>query len=142
MHAFVDGGMIFNQTDKSLRVPVCGYYHVISQILFDIDDEVMEPTSVYHLLKFQSNCSTTKDPKLYVTGWSMVAEGGGRVTTHTSDVFHLCAGGKIWVEIPDGRNRNPCCPQGNQDGTFISAYMISPTTCDWPPNIINHSFKK
>jgi len=141
-HAFVDGGMEFNQTEKSLIVPVCGYYHIISQILFQIKNEIT-PRKIYHSLKFRSNCSCSLSsvskcsPELGVTGYNMVAANGAEATTHTSDVVHLCAGGRIWVEIPDGENRNPCCPIGSEEGTFIAAYLISRTSCEWPRRITN-----
>ena len=142
-HAFVDGGMKFNQTEKSLVVPVCGYYHIASQILFEIkDDTITTPRRIYHSLKFKSNCTCPSSARRCATeqgvqGQNMITVNGAKATTHTSDVVHLCAGGKVWVEIPDGRNRNPCCPMGDEEGTFIAAYLISQTSCKWPRKIIS-----
>ena len=136
--------MIFNQTDKSLRVPVCGYYHIFSQIYYNINDESIRPsTSVYHLLKFESNCSSLSlyNP-ISVIGRNTVSSNRAETTTYTGDIVHLCAGGKVWVEIPDGINRVPCCPIGDEEGTFISAYMVAQTSCDWPPNIEMENFNE
>ena len=140
MHAFVDGGMCFNQTDKTLGVPVCGYYMVTSQILFRMDQHALqESKTVFHLMKFKRNCGS-HGTEVVVTGKSTVgpfsAENfhAGVVTTFTSDVVKLCAGGKIWVEIPDGGNGVPCCPTGDQHGTFITAVLVRESTCHWPPD--------
>lgn len=135
-HAFVDGGMIFNQTDKSLRVPTCGYYHVFSQIYYRIDPDTVSENSrsVYHLLRFERNCSSWPDfTPVTVMGKTSVTRDD--TTTYTSDIIRLCAGGKIWVEIPDLPNGVPCCPMGDEQGTFIGAYLVAETTCHWPPNI-------
>lgn len=141
-HAFVDGGMVFNQTDKSLRVPVCGYYHIFSQIYYNIRDEsVQNFASVYHLLKFESNCSSWS-PSISVIGRNTVSRNRAQTTTYTSDIVHLCAGGKVWVEIPDGTNRVPCCPVGDEEGTFIAAYMVAQTSCHWPPKIDTENFNE
>ena len=136
-HAFVDGGMIFNQTDKSLRVPACGYYHVFSQIYYRIDDSsVNKSTPVFHLLKFERNCASWPEYNpVSVLGMSTVQSNGATTTTYTSDVIRLCAGGRIWVEIPYGKNRVPCCPMGDEEGTFLGAYLVAETTCHWPPKI-------
>ena len=48
----------------------------------------------------------------------------GVVTTITSDVIKLCAGGKIWIQIPDWDNGIPCCPTGDAQGTFITAVLF------------------
>lgn len=143
-HAFVDGGMIFNQTDKSLRVPTCGYYHVFSQIYYHIDDNSFQaPKSVFHLLKFERNCSMWPQYNpISVIGTSVVTQNRVSVTTYTSDIVRLCAGGKIWVEIPDGAHGVPCCPMGDEEGTFIGAYLVSETACHWPPAIELNNFNK
>ena len=141
VHAFVDGGMCFNQTDKTLGVPKCGYYMVTSQILFSMDDQSLsESKSVYHLMKFRRNCgSNSIDPTITVTGKSTVGpytenSHAGVVTTFTSDVIKLCAGGKIWIEIPQWENGIPCCPTGDAQGTFITAILVRESTCHWPPD--------
>ncbi len=141
-HAFVDGGMVFNQTDKSLIVPTCGYYHVFSQIYYQINGASMlneSYRSVYHLLKFKRNCPSWPEYNpITVMGKSAVARDD--TTTYTSDIIHLCAGGKIWVEIPDFNDRVPCCPMGDEQGTFIGAYMVAETSCHWPPRIEMDNF--
>ncbi len=131
--------MVFNQMDKSLQVPVCGYYHITSQVLFKIDSKESGrmPTEIYHSLKFHNNCGANQPEELAVLGSNMVTTTGAKATTHTSDVVHLCEGAKIWVEIPDGPHRNPCCPMADEEQTFIAAYLISKTSCSWPREIRN-----
>lgn len=143
-HAFVDGGMEFNQTDKSLVVPTCGYYHIFSQIYFNIEeDSVSNSASVYHLFKFKRNCSMwpENNPGTLV-GRSVVTRDVRSTTTSTSDVVHLCAGGKIWVEIPDIHGGVPCCPMGDEQATFITAHLVAETTCHWPPSIEMDNFNE
>lgn len=137
-HAFVDGGMIFNQTDKSIRVPRCGYYHVFSQIYYSINDPAVQgSTAVYHKLNFKRNCpGWPKYSSMSVIGKSTVTENGVSTTTYTSDIVRLCTGGKIWVEIPDGPSRVPCCPVGDDKSTFIGAYFVAEAPCHWPPRIM------
>ena len=147
-HAFVDGGMWFNQTDKSLYVPECGYYQVSSQILFSVPPPLTKSKTVFHLLKFERNCSSWQpSTAISVIGHSSLGPyddifQSGVTTTFTSDVVKLCRGGRVWVEIPDGPNGAPCCPRGDEHGTFISAVLIRHTTCHWPPRMtmdnLNH----
>ena len=144
MHAFVDGGMCFNQTDKTLRVPVCGYYMVTSQVLFNIQTHTLpESKTAYHFMRFRRNCPGSYGSdfqSIMVTGKSTVGPysadnfHAGLVTTFTSDVIKLCTGGSIWVEIPDGPNGAPCCPTGDPHGTFITAVLVSESSCHWPPD--------
>ena len=133
--AFVDGGMIFNQTDKTLRVPTCGYYHITSQIYYHFEDDLPEHhRSVSHLLNYERNCSTWHEYNpVIIKAYSSVTQGD--TTTQTSDVIHLCTGGKIWVEIPDLDSKVPCCPMGDDQATFLAAYLIAETSCVWPPDI-------
>lgn len=142
--AFVDGGMMFNQTDKTLRVPTCGYYHISSQIFYHIDPASLhdKPRSVMHLLNFYRNCSSWPEINPVVIK-ALSSVSGDDTTTHTSDVVHLCAGGRIWVEIPDFPNNNiPCCPVGDEQGTFLSAHLVAETACHWPPNIMMENLKQ
>lgn len=134
--------MIFNQTDKSLRVPVCGYYHVTTQIYYQIDKNTIanKTRSAYHLLKFERNCPVWPDKNpVTVIGKSSISHDD--TTTSTNSVMRLCAGGKVWVEIPDYEHL-PCCPIGDEQGTFISAFLIAETSCHWPPNIIMQNFNQ
>ena len=138
-HAFVDGGMWFNQTDKSLYVPTCGYYYVYSQITFKCLPSLTASKSVYHNFKFERNCSDWPDViNPVVQGTSTIgpfrdSTQAGRATTHTGDIVKLCQGGRMWVEIPDGNNGVPCPPYGDDESTFIGAVLIAKTTCHWPP---------
>lgn len=136
VHAFVDGGMIYNQTDKSLYVQTCGYYSVTSQIMFHLTDKSRgNITTVSHFLKFQRNCQ-----KGEISDYTAIARSSihynGEAITRTGDVIKLCAGGRIWVEILQGPDTFdvPCCPVGEYSGTFLSAVLVAETSCDWPPN--------
>ena len=132
--------MIFNQTDKSLRVPVCGYYYIFSQIYYRINESSQGSSSVFHLLRFESNCSSTQsNPRSVIGKNSVFGEVEHTTTTSVSDVIHLCAGGKVWVEIP---RRSTCCPVGDDAGTFIAAYMVAQTSCHWPPSIEAENFNE
>jgi hypothetical protein len=139
--AFVDGGVWFNQTDKSIYVPKCGYYLVYSQVYFVIDeDSTSEGVTVFHNLKIRHNCTWESDSgPIQIQAKASVAPSGldGRVaTTFTSDVVHMCPGGSVWIEIPDGANGVPCCPRGDKSGTFLGLILIADTPCSsWPPEI-------
>lgn len=141
VHAFVDGGMCFNQTDNTLGVPKCGYYMVTSQVMFSIHSSLQQSRTVYHLMNFNRNCpGSYSTQSVMVTGKSTVGpftsdnHHAGVVTTFTSDIIKLCTGGKIWLHIPDGPNGVPCCPSGYSQGTFITAVLVRESTCHWPPD--------
>lgn len=142
--AFVDGGMIYNQTDKSLYVPTCGYYHIFSQILFNIEasDDAVDHTTVFHLIKFRRNCGDWPDSSdVSVLGKASVHE-NDMTTTYTGDVIKLCAGGRVWVEIPSGLNGVRCCPTGDEHATFLGAVLIAKTTCHWPPSTMMENLNR
>ena len=132
-HAFVDGGMGFNQTEKKLIVPTCGYYHVFSQILFQYEKRGDFHTTIYHMLKFDRNCPSWEETPIAVMGRGSI-RAGDTTTTHTSDVIKLCRGGKIWVEIPETQDRDSCFPKGDDHATFMGAVLVAETTCHWPPS--------
>ena len=144
--AFVDGGVWFNQTDKSLYVPKCGYYMVYSQVLFVMHDRSLsEGVTVFHNLKIKHNCLWESDTgPIQIQAKASVAPSpdGGVATTYTADVVHLCGGGSVWIEIPDGANGVPCCPRGDDSGTFLGLVLLADTPCSsWPPVItMTHEF--
>ena len=148
--AFVDGGVWFNQTDKSIYVPKCGYYLIYSQVLFVVDAEAMpEAITVFHNLKIKHNCTWESDSgpiqlqaKASVAAFDQNDPDGGVTTTYTSDVVHMCGGGNVWIEIPDGANGVPCCPKGDETNTFLGLVLIADTPCSsWPPEItMTHEF--
>ena len=142
--AFVDGGVVFNQTDKSIYVPTCGYYHVYSQVLFRMSaNPLTSSVTIQHILKIRTNCSSPSDlTPIQLQAQASIASNqgenidGGIGTTYTSDIVFLCNGGRVWVEIPDGPNGVPCCPQGEDTGTFMGLVLISRVPCShWPPSI-------
>lgn len=96
-------------------------------------------------MKFKRNCSGTSSTdyqSIVVTGkatvgpFTMDNHHAGLATTYTSDIIKLCTGGKIWIEIPDGANGVPCCPTGDPHGTFITAILVSESSCHWPPDMM------
>ena len=141
--AFVDGGVWFNQTDKSIYVPRCGYYLIFSQVLFVMDGQNSRGNTVFHNLKIRHNCSWESDSgpiqlqaKASVAPFGPENPDGGVATTFTSNVVHMCGGGNVWIEIPDGANGVPCCPRGDNSGTFLGLVLIADTPCSsWPPVI-------
>lgn len=141
--AFVDGGVWFNQTDKSIYVPKCGYYLIYSQVLFVLDQSPSAGITVFHNLKIRHNCTWESDSgpiqlqaKASIGPFGPDNTIGGLATTFTSDVVHMCAGGNVWIEIPDGGNGVPCCPRGEESATFLGLVLIADTPCSsWPPEI-------
>lgn len=142
--AFVDGGVWFNQTDKSIYVPKCGYYMIYSQVLFVMHERSLtDSVTVFHNLKIKHNCTWESDEgpiqlqaKASIAPYDDDNHDGGIATTYTADVVHLCGGGSVWIEIPDGANGVPCCPRGEDSGTFLGLVLLANTPCSsWPPTI-------
>ena len=143
--AFVDGGMYFNQKQKRLYVPTCGYYYVTSQVFFQSDVYPSKGASnskyVRHQLRIERNCSslTELQNRVILRSYSSFPRDSGsvtRTTTNIGDVVKLCAGGYVYVEIPEDRY-NPCCPYGRSQSTYLSAFMVSETSCE-PTVPLNH----
>ena len=138
--AFVDGGVWFNQTDKSIYVPKCGYYLIYSQVLFVMEHHT-ESVTVFHNLKIKHNCTWESDTgpiqlqaKAAVAPYTTENPDGGITTTYTANVVHLCGGGNVWIEVPDGDNGVPCCPEAS--GIFLGLVLLADTPCtSWPPII-------
>ena len=133
MHAFVDGGMRFDQVTKQLNFPACGYYYIYSQIHFK--SCMHEPRTVFYNLNVKRNCNTVgmqmDNNKITIQGASSLAN-GTLATTYTGDVIKICKGGQMWVEIPDAAV--PCHPWGDDSRTFMGAILVAPTAdCSWPP---------
>ena len=130
--AYVDGGMYFNQNDKKLYVPTCGYYYISSHIFWLTESSVsIDSDNVHHQLRIERNCSYSDDTVL-LRGFSYLAatvENFGRTSTHVGDVVKMCAGGAVSIYIP---NNQPCCPYGRGFSTYISAFMVAKTTCEPP----------
>lgn len=138
-NAYVAGGMIFNQTDKALYVPTCGYYYISSQIHFSFkpadqpDFEEPPDYKALHHLNVDRNCTGEDTRDFKISAYSPLGDGTftSEGATYISDMVKICAGGKIWVTIPD---TIPCCPYGIPVGTFLAAYLVHETDCEWPPN--------
>ena len=128
--AFVDGGMYFNQTDKKLYVPKCGYYYVSSQIYFSYTPEDQQKF-VRHLLKVERNCG--EGSTLDLESLSALGEVGrqAQTTTYVADTVKICSGGKISVAIPKMEKFYPCCPGGQNTITYFSAHLVKETSCEW-----------
>ena len=59
-------------------------------------------------------------------------------STTAGEVVKLCAGGRIYIEIPESV---PCCADGRAEQvTFFGAVLVAETNCDWPPEVQNHPF--
>ena len=138
--------MYFNQEYKSLYVPTCGYYYVSSQVFFQSEVYPSQGASnsryVRHRMIIQRNCSSLTDRQnrvilqSYSLFWPRERGSVIRTTTKIGDVVQLCAGGYIYVEIPADRY-NPCCPYGRSQSTYLSAFMVSETSCE-PSVPLNH----
>ena len=138
--AYVDGGMIFNVTDKKLYVPVCGYYHITSQMYFYVTETDVSPEDRLKYISLEvyvnKNCYSGDNFVLLRSYASLVLTPSnnkviGKTTVHIGDVVKICGGGTIHVHIPDDRY-NPCCPHGSKQTTYLSAFLVSETSCDPP----------
>ena len=132
--AFVDGGMNFNASDQSLQVPQSGYYFISSQVYFQVDKNLAQNRAVFHQVLINSNCSTNSRSKVYAQSYASPADGSVEqptVTTHSSLVVKLCAGGKIKVVVPKPPSVSsvqgvPCCPYSLSFATFFDAFLVVP----------------
>ena len=133
--AFVDGGMIFNQTDKKLYVPFCGYYHITSMMYFVVTGQnAMNGPYILHEVMVERNCNFKDDRVLLRSYASMLVNttmNVGKASTYIGDVVKICSGGSIYVHIPDNRY-NPCCPMGQSQTTYLSSFLIHKANCKEP----------
>ena len=132
--AFVDGGMFFVHRTRKLTVPTCGYYQVSSHVYFQSERTTTNALKyVRHELIIKKNCSYAheSDTVILRSYSSLVSATGsyGRTSTHIGDVVKMCEGGTIMVNIPSDPS-NPCCPYGRSQSTYLSAYMVTNTSCD------------
>lgn len=131
--------MFFNQKDQKLYVPTCGYYYVSSNIFFQSDSSVSTSDVKYvrHQLYIDRNCSYADDIHIIRSYSSFTASPQlvGRTSTYTGDVVKMCAGGSIFVYIPEDQY-NPCCPYGRSQTTYMSAFLVSETGCE-APRVLN-----
>lgn len=125
--------MYFNQKDQKLYVPTCGYYYVTSQVFFQSNYGTPVNDDIRHQLNIQRNCSATGSTindrvtlRSY-SAFSATSDNVARSTNHIGDVVKLCEGGTITVYIP---NDQPCCPIGRYQTTYLSAFLISETSCE------------
>ena len=143
--AFVDGGMFFSHKTRKLTVPTCGYYQVSSHVFFQSErtDSPTESKYVRHEVIINKNCKYAheSDTVILRSYSSLVSTCTryGRTSTHIGDAVKMCEGGTIMVMIPSDSS-NPCCPYGRSQSTYLSAYMVTETSCDasipldHPPN--------
>ena len=142
--AFVDGGMHFSLKDKKLTIPICGYYQVSSHVYFQSDRSASTSASkhVRHEVIIKKNCNYAHEADTVIlrSYSSLVSTptSYGRTSTHIGDVVKMCEYGTITVNIP--KESNPCCPYGRSQSTYLTAYMVTETSCnasislDHPPN--------
>ncbi len=126
--AFVVGGMIFNQADKKLYVPECGFYYVSSQVYFEQFSKGRKSRYAQHQLKVETNC-TQRPHSILTNAYTTTNTTDFGATTFTGRLFKICAGGSISVKIPV-RDELGCCAQGRRDATFFSAYLVRSFDCD------------
>lgn len=124
--AYVSGGMWFQQEDKSLYVPKCGWYYISSQIAFQSRSR---RTQTYtHTLKVDRNCNS--DRNAYSHSTFATAGSHTKTSTFVGDIVKICAGGRIYVNIPSAYNA--CCPRGEETVTSLTAHLVSESDCQWP----------
>lgn len=132
--AFVDGGMHFSLKEKRLTVPTCGYYQISSQVYFQSDgtESSNAPRHVRHEVIINKNCDYAHESDIVVlrsySSLVSTSTGYGRTSTHIGDVVKMCKYGTIMVNIP--KESNPCCPYGRSQSTYLSAYMVTNTSCE------------
>ena len=125
----MDGGMIFNHTDKRLYVPKCGYYYISSQVYFQVSQT--ERKYVEHQMRVERNCPKADFNDFHIDGLSSISESSRATSTYTGQIVKLCAGGRIYIQIPDSI---PCCADGRLEHlTFFGAFLVAETSCSWPP---------
>lgn len=127
--AFVDGGMYFNQTDKKLYVPKCGYYYISSQMYFDYIPEEQHQF-VLHQLIVERNCGGEEDTLQLESISSLGATNKiSKTSTFLGDIVKICEGGKISMNVPVKEDTSPCCPGGVETITYFSAYLMKEMGC-------------
>ncbi len=127
-NAFVQGGMLFSQTEKKLYVPECGYYYVSSQVYFKQYSVKNASTYAQHQLIVKTNCA--KGAKtIHTNAYAPTNSTEFITTTFTGRLLKICAGGSVAVKIPTSSDR-ACCAYGKKDATFFSAYLVQPFDCD------------
>ena len=134
--AFVSGGMWFQQKEKSLYVPKCGWYYVSSQIVFQ--SKSPQSVSYHHTLKVDRNCDSAENLNMYLSGYTSAGPATTsdgymshqRTSTFVGDIVKICRGGRIYVDIPvEG---NACCPRGYESMTSLTAHLVRESDCQWP----------
>ena len=144
--AFVTGGMWFNQHDKSLYVPECGWYYVTSQVTFQSNSEPSQKYS--HTLRIDRNCDATATP-LVTSSYSHTTftmtgpldkDTSGKSSTVVSDMVKICTRGRIYVSILT--SNSACCPYGSETATMITAYLVQETDCFWPVTSSSHPIEQ
>jgi hypothetical protein len=128
--AYVTGGMWFNQDQKSLYVPKCGWYYVSSEIAFQNNGDSVESYS--YTLRIHRNCGESDD-RYFRKGNTVNSPVEGTQNSLTSiqinDVVKICRGGRIYVNIPV--KTNGCCPRGYSETTSLTAHLLTQSDCYW-----------
>lgn len=127
-NTFIDGGVYFNQTDKSIYVPRCANYYIYSQILFRVEDSTATG-QLHYTLRFERNCGGDSSGAVEAVG---TVASGLSTTVFTGSVVTLCRGGRVYVEVPNG---SLCCPYGDPVDTFLGITYVAAAECKWPPRV-------
>lgn len=129
--AFVSGGMWFDQEDKSIYVPKCGWYYISSDIAFQNNGEGV--ASYSYGLRVYRNCDSDRNQYFrqgHTVNGPVVGTLESITSIHINDVVKICKGGRIYVTIP--RGMNDCCPRGYAETTSLTAHLVSESDCEWP----------
>ena len=125
--AYVSGGMWFQQQNKSLYVPKCGWYYVSSQIAFHNNHS--QTVSYHHTLKVDRNCDSARKLDLSLSGYTSVGP-STTSSTFVGDIVKICRGGRIYVDIPV--QENSYGPLGSESKTSLTAHLVRESDCQWP----------
>ena len=137
-NAYVDGGMVFNQKDKKLYVPACGYYYISSQMYFQYTHNgsinTTEAQFVSYEVKVNRSCKDENEDnhvlfRSYATVVTTPESTLGKATLYIGGVVKICEGGSIRAHVP-AFPYNSCCPLGQFQTTYLSSFLIHETDCE------------
>lgn len=130
--AFVSGGMNFSVIDQRLYFPVCGFYYISSQVMFQfIESENTAENRMLdarHQIEVRSNCESSQTVTRNLNSFAGIREREhAKGSSYIGDVIKVCTGGSIKVLIPSNHNR--CCAYGDRHSTHLSVFLIREASC-------------
>ena len=117
---FVDGGMKFDNQQKALIVPTCGYYYISSSVTFSPSVQ----GSVFHKLRITQDCPETSRRQIEAIGYASTSIKYKYVTSHVEEVVMLCENSQIQVIIP---STVPCCGYGG--ASYMNMFLVAESNC-------------